>query len=175
MTKKKSYVPANLKKAQAVVRQNGEHTRSEVVTVLKLSDQPLVTEEICAHLKLRGLNLSKIYVAEVLKKLAAAGEISSREETPTERVIRHGKYEPRGAHFTAMYYWAPTGKVPVRTRESSIHMSTRTAAKKTRQPAKATRVQTGSKITTRENIGLLTRVAELEKQVNEMRQLLGTK
>lgn len=164
-------------KAYTTLTGRTRNNKNAIVAILKLSDQPLVTTEVIAHLKLRGVSLHETYVSKLLKELVAAGEISQREETSAEREIRFGRVEPRGAHFTAMYFWAPAGVVPKRTQTGNLHMASRMTqgAKKHRPAKKTARVQTGRKIATRENIGLLARVAELEKQVEEMRSLLGTK
>jgi hypothetical protein len=53
-----------------------------------------------------------------------------------------------------------------------VHMTSR-MTKKTRRPAKAARVQTGTKITARENLSLMARVSELEAQIAEMRKIIG--
>lgn len=149
-----------------------EKTRNAVLATLKLSDQPLVINEIHALLAMRGVSLHVTYVSEILKQLIQAGKISQRNETPAERVIRHGRHEPRGAHFQAVYFWGKPGKVPARTEASHIRTTGR-MVKKTRRPAKASRVQTGTKITARENLSLMARVAELEAQIAEMRKIIG--
>jgi hypothetical protein len=149
-----------------------EKTRNAVLATLKLSDQPLVLNEVQALLAMRGVSLHVTYVSEILKQLVRAGEISQRNETPAERVIRFGRHEPRGAHFKAVYFWGQPGKVPARTKVSNVHMTSR-MTKKTRRPAKAARVQTGTKITARENLSLMARVSELEAQIAEMRKIIG--
>lgn len=148
--------------------------KDAIISVLRKSTQPLVTSEIDAFLAMQGVSMHNTYVGRLLQQLVADGEISQREETPAERKIRFGREESRGAHFQAIYFWAPAGRVPKRTQASNLHMASRMT--QTRRPAtKTVKKQTGSKITTRQNLGLIARVNELENQVTELRKLLGTK
>lgn len=160
-TKKSNLTPEIILKAHTSVRAKGQRSRNAVVTVLKLSDQPLIATEVQTLLASRGVSMDKSHVALLLKQLAASKQISTRTETLSERVIRFGRHEGRGAHIAALYYWAPTGKVPARTKPSN------------ERPARQAIVQTGTEITAGTNNSMSSRIAELEAQVAEMRKIIG--
>lgn len=172
-TKKSNLTPEVISKAHTSVAAKGQRSRNAVIAVLKLSDQPLVAAEVQKHLAIRGVKMHKTYISEMLNQLVASGEISKRTETPAERVVRFGRHEGRGAHFPAEYFWAPAGKVPARTKVSNVHLADRMTKKKIGRPAKATKVQTGTKIAARENKSLTSRITELEAQIAEMRKIIG--
>lgn len=167
MTKK----PA-IKLAQEAKIAMGKRTRETVVDILRKSKQPLVAKEVQALLIERGLNFDVTYVGSLLSKLAADKTISSRNETEKERMVRRGT-DGRGAHFTAIYYWAPVGKVPARTAEmlpQTDGLSRNGNKKKTKRnrPARVVSMQTGASAETM--MMLLNRITQLEAELARLKK-----
>lgn len=162
-------------------RARGIKTRNAMIEIITKSDQPLVTSEIHAMLAQRGVGLERSYVGDVLNNLAAEGLISSRPETADERAIRTS--DGRGAHFTATYYWAPVGKVPFRTKPSTVRPISRSKSKKKKQIAKSSQPRVSAKTSNVDlmsriesmtnELALLKRVAELEAQLETIRKAVS--
>lgn len=165
------------KNMYAAQRARGIRTNTAIIDVITESDQPLVTREIHALLVQRGIHLDRNYVGDLLNRLVSEGLISSRPESADERAIRTS--DRRGSHFTAMYFWAPVGKVPFRTKASIIKPVSQKVKKK-KSTARAAQpkvsVQTSnidlmSRIESMTNeLALLKRVAELEAQLETIRK-----
>jgi hypothetical protein len=172
MTKNMSHLPEARKTALATVRRKGEITRDTVLRELRTADQPLVASEIRAMLATKGLAFDPTYVRTILQGFVADGLASSRLETPDERLIRNGGRATRGAHQTAMYFWAPAGKVPFRTKMTTVKPTASKKRKKKNRPVAQAPVQTG-RISKPAIPTLLERIAQLEKQVAEIQALLG--
>lgn len=172
-TRSFDHLPAARSTAHASIRRKGENTRQAVYHELRISDQPLVASEVGALLAKRGLSFDPTYIRTILQGFVADGSASSRLETGDERLIRNGGRATRGRHQTAMYYWAPAGKVPFRTKMTTVPFVTKT--KKKRRPAAKRVVQTGHvSVPTRPTVPtLLERIAILEKQVADLKAILG--
>ena len=166
----------NLAKAHTRLIEKGRKSLDSVLSVIQDSDQPLVISEVTALLAQRGTPYDNTYVRQMINKLAEQGKISQRFETPDERMTRMGgKFEGRGSHFTAVYYWAPVGKVPLRTKATTVKAVRKNAKKK--KTATAKRTQSADVLINRiesmtSELALLKRVAELEKQLNDVRNAL---
>jgi hypothetical protein len=165
------------KTAHASVRRKGEATRQAVYHELRLADQPLVASEIRALLAKQGIALDPTYIRTILKGFVMDGSASTRNETADERLIRNGGRSTRGNHQTAMYYWAPAGKVPFRTQASTVMPVTK-KKKKSKPVQKAAPVRTTNtdlinRIESMTNeLALLQRVAMLEDQLAEIRRVI---
>lgn len=162
-----------LQLAHDAKRAAGAATQNAVIDVLKKSKQPLLTREVQALLAIRGMRFDVTYVRQLLVKLAEEKLISSRDETAKERKIRRGD-DSRGAHFTAIYYWAPTGKVPARTVKTVVqttvipmHPKKNSKSKRARRPVKAVSMQTGASPET--TLVLLNRIASLEAEIARLK------
>ncbi len=163
----------------AAQRARGIRTNTAIIDVITESDQPLVTSEIHALLAQRGVRLDRNYLGDLLNRLASEGLISSRPESADERAIRTS--DGRGAHFTAMYFWAPVGKVPFRTKASMIKPVSKKKKKKSTVRAAQSKaaMQTSSidlmsRIESMTNeLALLKRVAELEAQLETIRKAVS--
>lgn len=162
-------------------RARGIKTRNAMIEIITKSDQPLVTSEVHAMLAQRGIGLDRSYVGDVLNHLTAEGLISSRPETADERAIRTS--DRRGAHFTTTYYWAPVGKVPFRTKPSTVRPISRTKVKKKKQTAKTSSPRVSAQTSSIDlmsrienmtaELALLKRVAELEAQLETIRKAIS--
>lgn len=172
MTKTMTHLPEARKTALAAVRRKGEITRDAVLRELRAADQPLVASEVRALLIDKGMVFDPTYVRTILQGFVADGLASTRAESSDERLIRNGGRATRGSHHTAMYYWAPAGKVPFRTKMTTVKPTVTKKRKKKNRPVVKAPVQTGRPakpmIPT-----LLERIAQLEKQVAEIQALLG--
>lgn len=175
MTKNDNLTAAR-KLAVAARRSQGDSTRDAIISVLKKSKQPLVAREVQALLALQGLRFDISYVGQILLKLANEKMISSREETKKERAIRRGD-DGRGSHFTAVYYWAPTGeKVPARTAKTVVQTAVipihpgkkNKKTKKAARPAPASSKQTGHSAQTMKM--LIDRIVELETELARVKK-----
>jgi hypothetical protein len=172
MTKTYDHLIDARKTAHASVRRKGETTRQAVYHELRIADQPLVASEIRALLIKQGMVFDPTYVRSILQGFVADGSASTRQETPDERLIRNGGRPTRGNHQTAMYYWAPAGKVPFRTKMTTV-TPTVTKKRKTKvRPVAKAPVQTG-RVSKPTNMTLFERIARLEKQVADIREALG--
>ncbi len=177
MTKSKArsfdHLSAARSSAHASIRRKGENTRQAVYHELRVSDQPLIASEVHALLAKRGLSFDPTYIRTILQGFVADGSASTRLETGDERLIRNGGRATRGRHQTAMYYWAPAGKVPFRTKMTTVPFVTKT--KKKRRPATSASTQTGrTSASARPTVPtLLERIAILEKQVADLKAILG--
>ena len=173
MTKTYEHLKAARATAHESVRRKGEVTRDAVYNVLNSADQPLVASEIRAILADRGLKFDPTYVRTILQGFVADGSASSRPESADERLIRNGGRVMRGGHQTAIYYWAPAGKIPFRTKMTTVK-PVKSRKKKSRPVAKAP-VQTGRvPASTRPVIPtLLQRIATLEEKIARMESILG--
>lgn len=174
MTKSKTrsfdHLAAARSTAHASVRRKGETTRQAVYHELRISDQPLVASEVHALLAKRGLLFDTTYIRTILQGFVTDGSASTRLETGDERLIRNGGRATRGRHQTAMYYWAPAGKVPYRTKMTTV--PTVTKSKKKTRPAPKRVVQTGH--VSRPTVPtLLQRIATLEEKVARLESILG--
>jgi hypothetical protein len=172
MTKTYDHLIDARKTAHATVRRKGEITRQAVYNELRAADQPLVASEVRALLIKQGVSLDPTYVRSILQGFVADGSASVRRETPDERMIRNGGRATRGNHQTAMYYWAPAGKVPFRTKMTTVLPTVSKKHKKKNRPAVKAPVQTG-RVLKPAIPTLLERIAQLEKQVAEIQALLG--
>ena len=171
MTKTYDHLIDARKTAHASVRRKGETTRQAVYHELRTADQPLVASEIRAILAERGMKFDPTYVRSILQGFVADGSASTRPESADERLIRNGGRATRGNHQTAMYYWAPAGKVPFRTKMTTVKPTVTRKKKKTRPVAKVT-VQTGH--VSRPTVPtLLQRIATLEEKVARLESILG--
>lgn len=155
----------------------GKSTRSAVHAALKSSSQPLIALEVKQKLAARNIMLDTSYVRAILMQLCEDGRARSRAETPAERVIRmDGREENRGKHINVRYFWAGPGRVPARTAATEFPATSQyRSTKKSFRPAKQVKMQTGNtsapaKTTTPT---MLDRIAQLEKQVAEIKSLLG--
>ena len=158
----------------------GNKTKDIIQDIVLRSDQPLVSGEIQAIAASRGLLLARTYVLQVLNELVKEKRLSSRQETPDERSIRTS--DNRGIAFTALYYWAPGGKVPFRTKKSTVsyvaarrRTTRKTAPKAKRQTAAPTLTTTNlmDRIDSMTNeLALLKRVAELEAQLSAIKKVI---
>lgn len=168
----------NLAKAHTTLIEKGRKSLECVLSVIEDSDQPLVISEIAGLLAQRGTPFDQTYVRQMINKLVEQKKISQRFETPDERVTRMGgKLEGRGAHFTAVYYWAPVGKVPLRTKATTVKSIRKSTKKKKTATVTTKRTQSADVLINRiesmtNELALLKRVAELEKQLSDVRKSL---
>ena len=178
MTKQRKHLEAARESAHAAVRRKGEVTRDTVYHELRIADQPLVASEIRALLALQGIHYDATYIRTILQGFVAEGTASTRPESADERLIRNGGRATRGNHQSAMYFWAPAGKVPFRTKASTVKpiKARKAKSKKTIRPARAVPTQTGRpeiSLKQQPHVTLLERVARLEKQLADIQALLG--
>jgi hypothetical protein len=172
MTYPYQHLEAARETAHATIRQKGEVTRQAVYHELRISDQPLVASEVRALLAKQGMAFDATYIRTILQGFVLEGTASTRQETSDERMIRNGGVATRGGHQSAMYFWAPAGKVPFRTKASTVKPVRKAKSKKTVRPAKAAPMQTGRALPVK-HVTLLERVARLEKQLKDIQDLLG--
>jgi hypothetical protein len=148
-----------------------------VHAVLRSSDQPLIAIEVKQKLAAQNILLDTSYVRAILLQLCEDGLIRSRTETLAERVIRmDGRQENRGKHLNVRYFWAGAGRFPGRTEATEFPaVSQYRNAKKNFRPARQVKMQTGnaSALTRAMAPTMLDRIARLEKQVAEIKSLLG--
>ena len=186
-TKKRSTVQAKrdwalkqLALAHEENRTRGRKSLDTVLSALEDSDQPLTAGEVHKLLAANGTSFTdSSYVRELLRKLVAEGKVSTRNETPAERAIRVSVNPDnawRGAHFTAVYFWAPAGKVPRRT--APVYVAQPKAKRKSKKSkSKKTVTQTAGLSARVEaltgELALLKRIAELENQLSAIRKTLG--
>jgi hypothetical protein len=176
MTKTYDHLIDARKTAHASVRRKGETTRQAVYHELRTADQPLVASEIRAILAERGMKFDPTYVRSILQGFVADGSASTRPESADERLIRNGGRATRGNHQSAMYYWAPAGKVPFRTKMTTVKPVINTRKKKKTRPVAKVAVQTGrvpAPAKPTNHVTLLERIAQLEKQVADIQAMLG--
>jgi hypothetical protein len=178
MTKQRKHLEAARVSAHAAVRRKGEITRDAVYHELRIADQPLVASEIRVLLARQGMDFDPTYIRTILQGFVAEGTASTRQESADERLIRNGGRTTRGSHQSAMYFWAPAGKVPYRTKASTAKpiKARKAKSKKTIRPARAVPMQTGRpaiSLKQQPHVPLLERVARLEKQLADIQALLG--
>jgi hypothetical protein len=162
-------------------RARGIKTRNTILEIVSDSDQPLVSTEVHALLAQRGIVRDRTYVLQLLHEMVEEKLVSSRPETPDERMVR--TTDSRGMHFTAIYFWAPAGKVPFRTKPTVVKAIRRKPSKKTQTKkvsvarAKAEMTDVTGLMARIENmtneLALLQRVAELEAQLATIRKALN--
>lgn len=157
-------------------RAKGATTRDAILEIVSSSDQPLVSAEVQALLAQRGINRDRSYVLQLLHFMAEEKIVSSRPETVDEREIRTA--DRRGVHLTSIYFWAPAGKVPYRTKPTVAKATDRKLKKKTQtKKVSAARADVTGLMTRIESmsneLALLQRVAELESQLATIRKALN--
>ena len=158
-------------------RARGVKTRNMILEIVSSSDQPLVSAEVQALLAQRGIIRDRSYVLQLLNFMAEEKLVSSRPETVDEREIRTS--DRRGVHLTSIYFWAPAGKVPYRTKPMVAKTVNRKKLKKKTQTKKVSAARadvTGlmTRIESMSNeLALLQRVAELESQLATIRKALN--
>lgn len=171
MTKTKHTQP------NAVLIEKGKSTRNAVHAALRSSDQPLIALEVKQKLAAHNILLDTSYVRAILMQLSEDGLIRSRTETSAERVIRmNGRKENRGKHLNVRYFWAGAGRFPARTDATEFPATSQYRnTKKSFRPAKQVKIQTGSTLAPTRAMAptMLDRIARLEKQVAEIKSLLG--
>jgi hypothetical protein len=156
-------------------RTRGIRTKDIVVDIVRRADQPLVSREIKDLAAQRGVSLDRAYITTIMHELVKDGLVSSRPETADERAIRTS--DNRGAHLTSLYFWAPAGKVPFRTKPmqtvTAASVKPKSSVKKStvKKPASTDIGMLVKTLTTGQNLMLLQRVAELEKQLDDIRKL----
>lgn len=176
MTKVKT--PIDL--ARAAQHNRGQRTKELILEVVKNSDQPLVAGEVQAILAQGGESYDRSYILTLLHEMTQSGLVSARVETPDEREIRTS--DRRGMHLTSIYFWAPAGKVPFRTKASSVKLISRTTKKKSKSkktttaPASVSAPKSKDLLARIESmtseLALLQRVAELEQQLADIRKVV---
>lgn len=168
----------NLGKAHARKRELGGETIDMLLDILSSANEPLVVGEISVALAERGRGLDYSYTGQLLSKLANAGKISVRIETPNERDVRVANRsigsQNRGAHFPVKYYSTLANAKKKRKTAQALNTLAdgshrKNNKKKTTRPAKAVRVQTGT-LSTR---SLLQRVSQLEAELATLRKIVG--
>lgn len=160
----------------------GSITRNTILEIVTASDQPLIAREVQGLLAKRGIKRDGNYVLQILNELADSNLVSSRLETADERMIRTD--DNRGKHFASVYFWAPAGKVPFRTKRSTVELIPRRPNKRVRAKNKKPVTVSASakafdvnglmqRIESMTNeLALIQRVAELEAQLETVRKAI---